>query len=163
MQHRTTLALSPVGAHCWLMFSLVSSRGPRSFSSKLLSSRFSLKVYWCLPLFFYKWRTLHLLLLNSMRFLQALFSRLSENAWEAPDSDLSFAPPGLLSFANYVLSPGSLMKMLNTIGPNPTPGLPWPPARPLVPSIRQFSIQRSIQPVLHQLLWCALMGDCLKP
>ena len=61
------------------MFSLVSTRTPRSFSAKLLSSWVALSIYWCMGLFFPRCRTLQFSLLNFMRSLSTHFPSLSRS------------------------------------------------------------------------------------
>ena len=41
MHPRIPLAFLAIGAHCWLMANLLSTRTPRSYSTELLSSRSS--------------------------------------------------------------------------------------------------------------------------
>lgn len=54
MQPRTPTPFFVARTHCWLTFSLASTRTPRSFSSCLLSS-----TSWCLRLFLPRRRALH--------------------------------------------------------------------------------------------------------
>lgn len=74
-------------AHCWLMFNLMSTKTPISFSAKLLSSWFSPSMYWCLGLFFHRCRTLQFSLLNFMRFLSTSleFPPNSPGCWGSSD------------------------------------------------------------------------------
>ncbi|KAK4810782.1 hypothetical protein QYF61_008754, partial [Mycteria americana] len=93
MQPRIPLALA-ARAHCWLMFNLVSTRTPRSFSARLLSSWVAPSIYWCLGLFLPKCRTWHFPWLNCMRFLSAHFSSLLRSLWVAArPSGISASPP----------------------------------------------------------------------
>lgn len=55
---------------------LMSTRTPRAFSAKLLSSWLDPSPYWCLQLFLPKSRILYFPLLNFMRFLTDYFSSL---------------------------------------------------------------------------------------
>ena len=69
MHPRIPLAFLAARAHCWLMVNLSSTRTPRSLSAELLSSRSTPSLYWCMRLFLPRRRTLHLALLNLIRFV----------------------------------------------------------------------------------------------
>jgi len=56
-------------AHCWLITNLLFTRVPRFFSEEHLFSRASPNLYWFMWLFLPRCRTLHLSLLNLIRFL----------------------------------------------------------------------------------------------
>jgi len=112
------LAFLASRAHCWLMVNLSSTRTPRSLSSELLSSRSTPSLYWCIGLFLPRCRTLHLPLLNLIRFLSAQTSSLSRSrCMAAQPSGASTTPPSLESLANLLRvhsnsSSRSLMKKL---------------------------------------------------
>ncbi|KAK4827398.1 LOW QUALITY PROTEIN: hypothetical protein QYF61_017803 [Mycteria americana] len=46
-------------AHCWLIFNLVCTKTPKSFSAKLLSNWLAPSIYWCMELFLLRCKTLH--------------------------------------------------------------------------------------------------------
>ena len=68
-------------AHGWLMVNLSSTSTPRSLSTELLSSKSAPSLYWCMGLLLPRCRTLHLPLLNFIRFLCAQLSSLSRSRW----------------------------------------------------------------------------------
>ena len=127
MHPRMPLAFLAARAHCWLMVNLSSTSSPRSLCTELLSSRSAPSLYWCMGLFFPRCRTLHLPLLNLIRFLSAQLSSLSSSHWMAAQpSGVSTTPPSLVSSANLLRvhsnpSSRSLMKKLNKIGPSTDP------------------------------------------
>jgi len=59
MQSKLPLDFYAVRACCWLTSNLVSTRTPRSFSAKLLSSQSAHSMYWCLGLFLPTCKALH--------------------------------------------------------------------------------------------------------
>ena len=60
-------------------------------------------LYWCLGLFLPRGRTLHLPLLNLIRFLSAHLSSLSRSRWMAAQpASVSTTPPSLVSSANWL-------------------------------------------------------------
>jgi len=61
---RVLLPLFATRAHCSLMFNLVSTRSPGSFTAKLLSSWSAPSMRWCMGLFLPRRRTLHFSLWN---------------------------------------------------------------------------------------------------
>ena len=71
MHPRIPLASLTARAHCWLMVNLSSTRTSRPLSAELLSSRSAPSLYSCMGLFLPMYRTLHLPLLNLIRFLSA--------------------------------------------------------------------------------------------
>ena len=75
MQPRIQLAFWAARARCWLMLSFSSISTPKSCSLGLLSSHSPPSLYLCLGLPRPMCRTLHLTLLNFMRFTQAHLSR----------------------------------------------------------------------------------------
>ena len=95
---------------------------PTSFFTKLLSSWVATS--WCLGLFFPRCRTLHISLLNFMKFLSAHFSSLSRSLWMAAQlCGVLVTCPSFVSSANLVRlhsvpSSRSLMKVLNRTGPS---------------------------------------------
>jgi len=116
-----TMGLLATKAHCWLTAHLLSTRTPRSFSEELLSSISVPNLYWCMQLFLPTCRTLHLPLLNLIRFLFVQPSSLSRSHWMAVQtSGVSTTPFSFVSSAN-LLRVGSiplswsLMKMSNKI------------------------------------------------
>lgn len=117
MQPRTLFAFFGIRAHRCLMLSLVSTRTPRSFSEKLLSS---------LGLFIPKSRTFLFLFpfLSFMRFLLAHFCSLWRSLWMSPHPwDVLATPISSIFSVNLLrvhsLSPSrSLMKMQNSTGPS---------------------------------------------
>ena len=68
MEPRILLAFQAASAHCWLMSSFLSTRTPKSFSARLLSRTSSPSFYKYLGLPQPKCSTLHLALLNLIRF-----------------------------------------------------------------------------------------------
>ena len=123
MHPRIPLAFLAARAHCWLMVNLSSTRTPRSLSAELLSSRSTPSLYWCMGLFLPRCRTVHLPLLNLIRFLSAQLSSLSRSRWlAAQPASVSTTPPSFVSSANLLRvhsnsSSRSLMKKLNKTGP----------------------------------------------
>lgn len=99
------------------MSNLLSTRNPRSFSARLLSSCLNPNMYQCL----HRCRTLHCPLLKFMKFLSAHFSNLSRSPCMVPQKPgLSSTPPSFVSPVDLfrVHSFHPLMKMLlNNIGP----------------------------------------------
>jgi len=83
MHPRIPLAFLAIRAHCWLMVKLLSTSTPRSLSAELLSNRSTPSLYRCMGLFVPRCRTLHLPLLNFIRFLSAQLSSLSRSRWMA--------------------------------------------------------------------------------
>ena len=83
MHPRIPLASLATRAHCWLMVNLWFPSTPRSLFTELLSSRSAPSLYWCMGLFLPRCRTLHLLLLNFIRFVSAQLSGLSRSRWMA--------------------------------------------------------------------------------
>ena len=124
MHRRMPLVFLAARAHCWLMVNLSSTRTPRSLSAEMLSSRSTPSLYWCMGLFLPTCRTLHLPLLNLIRFQSAELSSLSRSRWTtAQPSGVSTTPPSLVSSANLLRvhsssSSRSLMKKLNKTGPS---------------------------------------------
>ncbi|KAK4822069.1 hypothetical protein QYF61_009330 [Mycteria americana] len=114
MQPRTRLAFWAASTHCRLMSSFSSTGTPKSFSAGLLSIPSSPSL--C--------RTLHLPLLDLMRFTQAHFSSLSRSLWmTSRPSAVSTAPLSLVSSANLLRVHSislsmSLMRILNRTGPS---------------------------------------------
>lgn len=80
-------------SRCWLMFYLLTTRIPSSFSSELLSSWVAPSLSWCLGLLLSWCRTLHFHLWNIMRFLSAHFSSLSLSLWMAGQLTCTSASP----------------------------------------------------------------------
>ena len=119
MHPRIPLAFLAARAHCWLMVNLSSTRTPRSHSTELLSRRSTPSLYWCMGLFLPSCRTLHLPLLNLIRFLSAQLSSLSRSRWMAAQpAGVSTTPPSFVSSTNLLRvhsnsSSRSLMKKLN--------------------------------------------------
>jgi len=68
MQHSIWLAFWAVSTHCWVMFSFSSTNTCKSFSSELLSLHSLPSLYSCRGLPQPRCRTLHLALLNFVRF-----------------------------------------------------------------------------------------------
>ena len=98
MHPRMPLAFLAARAHCWLMVNLSSTSTPRSLSTELLSSRSTPSLYWCMGLFLPRCRTLHLPLLNFIRFLSAQLSSLSRSHWMAAQAaGVSTTPPSFVS------------------------------------------------------------------
>ena len=118
---RIPLAFLTTRAHCWLMVKL-STRTPGSLATELHSSRSTPSLYWCMELFLPRYSTLHLFLLNFVRFLSAQLSSLSRSrGMAAQPSGVSTTPPSFVSPANLlrvhsVLSFRLLKKRLNKTG-----------------------------------------------
>lgn len=121
-QPRRLLAFSAMRPHAWPTGNLVSNRTHRDFWAKLLSSRSAQSVLAhgvISPLH----RTLHFPLLNFMRLLLTCFSILLRALWTAAQpSGVSTTPPNFIPFSNLLrvhsfLTPRSVMKRLNSIGP----------------------------------------------
>lgn len=75
MQPSLLLAFLVARAHCWLMFNLVATRTPKSFSVNLLPSWVSPNMYRCMGFFLPRCRTLFFSSLNFTGFMPAhLFS-----------------------------------------------------------------------------------------
>lgn len=77
MHPKIPLAFLATRPHYWLIANLLSTRIPRSSSTELLSSGWSLNLYWCMWLFLPSCRALLLPLLNLIQFLSAQFFSLS--------------------------------------------------------------------------------------
>jgi len=127
IQPRGGLTFWAVRAHCWLMSSLPSTSTPRYFSPGLCSDLSSPSLYWYKMLTQLRCNTMHLDLLNLMRFSWALCSRLSKSLWIASHpSGVSIVPHSLVSSADLLRvhsTPLSalLMKILKSIGPSTDP------------------------------------------
>ena len=99
-------------------------------------------------------RTLHLPLLNLIRFLSAQLSSLSRSRWMAAQpSGVSTTPPSLVSSANLLMvhfnsSSRSLLKKLNKTGPSTDP---W--GTPLVTGLQLDSAR------LMTALWVLLFSQ----
>ena len=102
------LAFLAARAHCWLMVNLSSTRTPRSLSAELLSGRSTPSLYWCMGLFLPRCRTLHLPLLNLIRFLSAQMS-WNLDPWRYSKAIWSWATGYRWPF----FSRGKLVKMLS--------------------------------------------------
>ena len=103
MQPRIQLAFWAVSTHCRVMLSFLSSRIPKSFSSGLLSMHSPPTLYLCLALPPPMCRTLHLALLNFLRFTQAHPSSLSRSLWMASlPSSMSTTLHSLVLSANLL-------------------------------------------------------------
>ncbi|KAK4826465.1 hypothetical protein QYF61_009192, partial [Mycteria americana] len=117
------LAFWAVSAHCRLMSSFSSISTPKSFSAGVLSITSSPSLDRNQELPQPRCRTLHLALLNLLRFTQAHFSSLPRSLWmTSHPSGMSTAPLSLVSSANllkvHLISLSmSLMKILNSTGP----------------------------------------------
>ena len=136
MQPRVRLAFWTVSTHCWLMSSFSSTGTHKSFLAELLSITLAPSLYWYLGLPWPMCRTLHLILLNLMRFTQAHFLSLSKSLWMVfQPSSLLTAPLSLMSSANLLKVHSiplsmSRMKILTSTGPSNDP---W--GTPLVTSL----------------------------
>lgn len=91
----------------------VSTRMPRSFSAKLLSSHLASSLCWCMGLFLLRGRTSHLPL-NFMKFLLACYCSLSRSSWIAAQT--SFQLCIICKLTKTELSSKSLMKLLHSTG-----------------------------------------------
>ena len=130
MHPRISLAFLAGRAHCWLMVNLSSTRTPRSLSAELLSSRSTPSLYWCMALFLPRCRTLHLPLLNLIRFLFAQLSSLSRSHWTAAQpSGISTTSPSFQSSANLL-----------RVHSNSSPQGPFLPGRFLATSPKTCSV-----------------------
>ena len=153
---RLSLAFLKIRAHSWLTVKLSSTRTSRPLSTELLYSRSALSLYWCIGLFLPKFRTLHLPLLNLMRFFSAQLSSVCRSHWMAAQpSGVPAPPPSFVSLANLlrvhsVPSSRSVMNKLNNTGPSTDP---WGP--PLATGLQLDSaaghnpLSSAIQPVLN--------------
>ncbi|KAK4830007.1 hypothetical protein QYF61_008177 [Mycteria americana] len=128
MQPRIPLAFFAVKAYCWLMFNLMSTKTPRSFSAKLLSSWVALAhtgACGCSS----SGAGLFAFLLNFMRFTPAHFSSLSRTLWVASHpSGISTTRPSFVSSASLLrvhVVPSSklLMKMFKRFEHTIDPGI----------------------------------------
>ena len=124
MQPRICLAFWAVSAHWWLISNFSPTSAPK-YSSGLLSIPSHPRLYWYQGLPQPGCRTLHLALLNLRRFTWAHLSSLSRSLWIASHpSGMSTTPLILVSSAKLLgvhltpLSMMSLMKILNSTGPN---------------------------------------------
>lgn len=127
-QPRRPLGFCAMRAHAWPVGNLVSNRTHRYFCARLLSSQSVPSLCWCVRVFFSPLcRILHFQLLNFIRSLLTCFSILSRSPWTAAQpSGVSTAPPNFIPFSNLLrehssLSPRSVMKRLNSIGPSINP------------------------------------------
>ena len=141
MHPRMPLAFLAARAHCWLIVNLSSTRTPRFLSAELLSSRSIPSLYWCMGLFLPRCRTLHLPLLNLIRFLSAQLSSLSRCHWMAAQPawciyhSSQFCVISKLGEVHSNSSSRSLMNKLNKTGPSTDP---W--GTPLVTSLQLDSV-----------------------
>ena len=87
-----TIGFLSTRPHCWLMANLLSSRTPSSFSAELQSCRSVPNLYWSIQLSLHRCKTLHLLLLNHIRFLPARHSSLARSCWSCWHSFQVFQP-----------------------------------------------------------------------
>ena len=157
MQPRIQLAFWDLNTHCQVLLSFSLANTPKSFLVGLLSihSPPSLHLFLVLP-----WPmcwTLHLALLNFMRFTQAHLSSLSRSLWVASlPSSVSTASHSLVSLANLLrvhsiplsMSP---TKMLNSTSPNTNPwGMALITGIPRYTKGSQMSTER--KPEHHRLL-----------
>ena len=126
MQSSILLAFFGAEAKCSLIL-ILSTRTSRSLSAELLSSWVDPSLCCTLGLCFPRCKTLHLSLLNFIMFLVARSSSLSRSSCRvARPSEVSTSPLSLVSSTNFirvhlVLSPRSLTKIWNGIGPNINP------------------------------------------
>ena len=115
-------------AYCWLMANLSSTSTHRSCSAEQLFSRSAPSLYWCMRLFLPRCRTLHLPLLDFIRFLTAHLFSPSRSCWMAArPSSVSVTPPSFVSSANcwrYTLSlhPAHWWRSWTRVGWVLTPG-----------------------------------------
>jgi len=101
MQPKTQLAFWAASTHCRVLLSSSSTMTPKSSSSGLLSIHSLPSLYLRLGLPRPMCRTLHLALLNLLRFAQAHLSSLSRSLWMVSrPSGMSTAPLSLVSLAN---------------------------------------------------------------
>jgi len=106
------------------MVSSLSTRAPKSFSAKLISSWWVPSPAFCMELFLPRYRTLHFPLLNLMSFFSGNFSSLSRTLWMAAQpcgvlfTPLWFASSWNLLRVQYAPSSKPLMKILNSSGPS---------------------------------------------
>lgn len=97
VQPRMLLAPLLPGSH-WLTFSLLPTRAPRTFSADLLPRQSGPSRPRCQGFFLPRCRTLHLPLLNFIRFLLDHSSSLSRSLWMVvPYLSVLFLPPSLMS------------------------------------------------------------------
>ena len=82
MHPRIPLAFLAIRAHCWCMVNLSTST-PMCLTTEMLFSRWAPSLYWCMGLFLSRYRTLHLSMLNFIRFLSTQLSSLSRSHWMA--------------------------------------------------------------------------------
>ena len=83
VQPRIQLAFWAVSTHCQVMLSFLLTDTHKSFLAVLLSIHYLPSLYLCLKLPLPTCRTLHLALLNFMRFTWTHFSSLSRSLWMA--------------------------------------------------------------------------------
>jgi len=103
MQPRVRLAFLAASAHCQLMLSFLSTSTAKSFSSGLLSIHSLPSLYLCLGLPQPMCLTLHVTMLNFMRFARAHLSSLSRSLWTISlPSSVSTAPHSLVLSAKLL-------------------------------------------------------------
>jgi len=117
MQPGIQLASGAASPCCWLASSFSSTRIPKSFSTELLSMHSSPSLYAYLRLSWFKCNTLHMALLNIVRFSWTHFLILSRCLWMA--SLLSFvstSPLSLVSSSHLIQLSVLLIKTLKRAG-----------------------------------------------
>ena len=151
MQPRIRLAVWAVNAQCQVMLNLLSTSTPKSSFSGLLSIHSPPSLYLCLGLPQPMCRTLHLTLLNLVRFAQAHFLILSRSLWVTSFfSSVSTAPHSLVSSVNLLRVHSVPLSMLLTKRLNSTVPRTQPWGTPLVTGvhldIEPLTATRSVWP-----------------
>jgi len=85
------------GAQCWLMTNLLATRTPKAFTAELLSRRSAPNLHWWMLLFLLSCETLHLLLLNLIRFFCPALQSVQVFLKAAQPSGMSATPHSSVS------------------------------------------------------------------
>lgn len=122
MQLKMLLAFFATKVYSRLMTISLTTSASRFFFAKLLCIQLVASIYWCQGLSLPVCRILHFLLLNSMSFLLTHISSLLRALWIVVQptgvSGQSFVSSANLMRVHSTSSSGSLIKMLNRIGPS---------------------------------------------
>ena len=182
MQHRIRLAFWPASPYCQLMSNFASTRTSKSLSPRLLSIILSSNLYWYWWLPWCRCRTLHLALLNFMRFRQAQSSSLSKTLWMAslPSKKISCTTQlGVISkLAGRALNPTiyvineDIKQYWSQYGPQRDSIIYWFPFRHWAIDCNSLDVAiqpipypsniPSIKPVSLQCGGKNVVGDCIK-
>ena len=123
MEASSLFAYFAAAAHCSLILSLLCTRTPRSLLTQLLPSQVDPSLRYTPGLCSLRCKTLHLSLLNFIKFLLTHSSSLSMSSCRvAVPSEVFISSLSLISLANFVMvhlisSSRWLMKIFDSIGP----------------------------------------------